>query len=50
MSWWHGYHQEVVEDEVHGRDVLLSVRHGGDRDGAHVEEVAASSTRSALMG
>jgi ketosteroid isomerase-like protein len=39
MTWWHGYHQEVVGDELHGRDVLLSVRHGGDRDGKHVEEI-----------
>ena len=39
MSWWHGYHQDVVGDELHGRDVLLSVRHGGERDGAHVDEV-----------
>jgi hypothetical protein len=39
MSWWHGYHQEVLDAELHGRDVLLSVRHGGDRDGARVEEI-----------
>ena len=39
MSWWHGYHQDVVGDELHGRDVLLSVRHGGERDGAPVDEV-----------
>jgi ketosteroid isomerase-like protein len=39
MSWWRGYHQELLGDEVHGRDVLLSVRHGGDRDGGHVEEI-----------
>jgi ketosteroid isomerase-like protein len=39
MSWWHGYHQEVVGDELHGRDVLLTVRHGGDRDGTRVDEV-----------
>jgi ketosteroid isomerase-like protein len=39
MSWWHGYHQEVLADEAHGRDVLLSVRHAGDRDGVHVDEV-----------
>jgi ketosteroid isomerase-like protein len=39
MSWWHGYHQEVVGDELHGRDVLLLVRHSGDREGTHVEEV-----------
>jgi hypothetical protein len=39
MSWWHGYHQEVVVAELHGRDVLLLVRHSGDREGTHVEEV-----------
>jgi ketosteroid isomerase-like protein len=39
MSWWHGYHQQVIGDEAHGGDVLLSVRHAGDRDGAHVEEI-----------
>jgi ketosteroid isomerase-like protein len=39
MSWWHGYHQEALGDELHGRDVLLIVRHAGVRDGAHVEEV-----------
>jgi ketosteroid isomerase-like protein len=38
MAWWHGYHQEALDYEQHGRDVLLSVRHGGDRDGEHVEE------------
>jgi ketosteroid isomerase-like protein len=38
MSWWHGYRQEVLGDELHGRDVLLSVRHGGDRDGTRIEE------------
>jgi ketosteroid isomerase-like protein len=39
MSWWHGYNQQVLDDELHGRDVLLSVRHSGDRDGGRVEEV-----------
>jgi ketosteroid isomerase-like protein len=39
MSCWHGYRQEVLADGLHGRDVLLSVRHRGDRDGAHVEEI-----------
>jgi ketosteroid isomerase-like protein len=39
MSWFHGYHQEVVGHELHGRDVLLSVRHGGVRDGQQVEEI-----------
>ena len=39
MSWWHDYHQEVVGEELHGRDVLLSVRHGGHRGGTFVDEV-----------
>ena len=39
MSWWHGYRQQVLGDELHGRDVLLKVRHTGDRDGAYVEEI-----------
>ena len=45
MSWWHGYHQEMLADELHGRDVLLSVRHRGDRDGAHVEEIGGLVVR-----
>jgi ketosteroid isomerase-like protein len=39
MAWWHGYRQVVVAAEPHGSDVLLSVHHGGDREGARVEEV-----------
>src|SRR5438094_7540856 len=29
MTWWHGYHQEALDFEPYGRDVLLLVRHGG---------------------
>ena len=39
MSWFHGYHQEVLGDELHGRDVLLSVRHGGERNGVVLDEI-----------
>jgi ketosteroid isomerase-like protein len=39
MSWWESYDQEVVGDEAHGRDVLLSVRHCGVRAGEHVDEI-----------
>jgi ketosteroid isomerase-like protein len=38
MSWWDDYHQQAVGDELYGRDVLLSVRHGGHRAGQFVEE------------
>jgi ketosteroid isomerase-like protein len=39
MAWWRGYHQELLAGERVGRDVLLTVRHSGDREGARVEEV-----------
>ena len=38
MAWWHGYRQELVGDELYDRDVLLIVRHCGDRDGERVDE------------
>jgi ketosteroid isomerase-like protein len=41
MTWWGGYFQEVLGMEAHGQDVVVTVRHGGTRDGAYVEEVGA---------
>jgi ketosteroid isomerase-like protein len=41
MAWWSGYFQEVLGMEAHGRDVLVTLRHGGTRDGAYFEEVGA---------
>jgi ketosteroid isomerase-like protein len=41
MTWWGGYFQEVLGMEAHGQDVLVTVRHGGTRNGAYFEEIGA---------